>query len=79
MEINVRQLRASLGLSQEGLARKLGCSWISVYNWEAGLHRPSGLARDQLERLARQVKRERDREEAARQIAEANGELLHVK
>ncbi|MEN6560669.1 MAG: helix-turn-helix transcriptional regulator [Acidobacteriota bacterium] len=78
MNIDVKQLRTSMGLSQDGLARKIGCSWISVHNWEAGLHRPTGLYYEALIRLARQVARQKEREAAAKRIAEANGEMLHV-
>jgi DNA-binding transcriptional regulator YiaG len=48
MEINVRELRESVGLSREIFARQLGVSSLSVFNWEAGKTRPSQLAREKL-------------------------------
>ncbi|MEN6560126.1 MAG: helix-turn-helix transcriptional regulator [Acidobacteriota bacterium] len=78
MDVDVNKLRAELGISMEALARKLGVSYISVFNWSHGTRKPSGLANDQLVRLARQVARQKEREAAAKRIAEANGEMLHV-
>jgi DNA (cytosine-5)-methyltransferase 1 len=36
----VRRIRASRGLTQEGLARELGVSFATVNGWENGRHRP---------------------------------------
>jgi len=45
------ELRGSLHLTQEGLARELGVTTSSVYRWEKGLARPSRLALAAIERL----------------------------
>lgn len=58
-EINVKELRLRLGLTQERLAQKLGVSLISVHNWERGTRRPSPLAQEALLRWAKQAERER--------------------
>jgi type I restriction enzyme M protein len=47
----VLDLRKTLGLTQEGLARKLGVTTSSVYRWEKGLARPSHLALAAIKRL----------------------------
>jgi len=48
----VKRVRIDLGLTQEGLARHLGVSFVTVNGWENGRHRPSpGLAR-RLDELA---------------------------
>lgn len=36
----IRKSRKRKGLSQERLARHLGCSRLQVIRWEQGLHRP---------------------------------------
>ena len=43
-EVRLRHLRASLGLSQEQLARRLGVSFATVNRWEAGRTRMSARA-----------------------------------
>jgi len=43
-EVRLRRLRASLGLSQEQLARRLGVSFATVNRWEAGRTRMSARA-----------------------------------
>lgn len=63
--INIRKLRTDLGgVSQEWLARKLGVSFVSVWRWEQGLRRPSGLAREGLEKLVKRAAREQREREA---------------
>jgi len=59
MEINVKEFRAAVGLSQENLARRLGVSWLSVNNWEAGRTKPSQMACAALLRFKRTVERAR--------------------
>lgn len=59
MEINVKEFRATVGLSQESLARKLGVSWLSVNNWEAGRTKPSQMAQAAILRFKRAIERAR--------------------
>jgi DNA-binding transcriptional regulator YiaG len=40
----VRRLRRSLGLTQRGLADKLGVRQQTVSEWETGAYRPRGAA-----------------------------------
>jgi DNA-binding transcriptional regulator YiaG len=47
----IRAYRAKRGLSQEGLARLIGCSWTTIAAWEAGRRRPTGLYAKALERV----------------------------
>jgi len=51
----IRELRHKLGLSQEGLARKLGVSVLTVRRWEKGSFRPSPLAMARIEKLAQKI------------------------
>jgi len=44
-KVNVRQMRATLGLSQTQFATKYGFSVGSVRNWEQGAREPEGPAR----------------------------------
>jgi DNA-binding transcriptional regulator YiaG len=53
----IRELRHRLGLSQEGLARKLGVSVITVRRWEKGSFKPSPLALERIERLVRKMRK----------------------
>jgi DNA (cytosine-5)-methyltransferase 1 len=48
----IRQIRAAAGLSQEGLAKKLGVSFTSVNRWESGRTRPGLTVVRKLQRLA---------------------------
>ncbi len=51
----VRGLREALDLTQEGLARELGVTVSTVFRWEKGRSRPSGLACQALERLQARI------------------------
>jgi len=51
----IKNLRQSLGLTQEGFARELGVSRGAVAKWEAGDFQPSPLALMQIERLKNQM------------------------
>jgi len=51
----VRTLRASLGLTQEKFAARLGVTYPTVNRWENGRAKPSPLAMRQLKELARQL------------------------
>jgi putative transcriptional regulator len=44
-QVNVRKLRARMGLSQTQFAARFGFSLDSVQNWEQGHRRPEGPAR----------------------------------
>jgi DNA-binding transcriptional regulator YiaG len=52
----IKELRHKLGLSQEGLARRLGVSVITVRRWEKGSYKPSPLALQRIEELVSEVK-----------------------
>lgn len=52
-EVNVRKLRAKMGLSQTQFAARFGFSLDSVQNWEQGHRRPEGPARILLAVIAR--------------------------
>ena len=54
---SIRELRRKLGLSQEGLARKLGVSVLTVRRWEKGSFRPSPLAMARIEKIAQKISR----------------------
>lgn len=54
----IKQLRHKLGLSQEGLARKLGVSVLTVRRWEKGTFKPSPLALRRIEELREETKDE---------------------
>lgn len=47
----VRTVRGALGLSQYGLARRIGATQRTVARWEAGKARPAPVFRTALERL----------------------------
>ena len=53
--MDIKSIRERLGLTQEGLAHKLGVSWATVARWERGKGRPSRLARKALEDLLTQT------------------------
>jgi len=54
----IKELRHKLGLSQEGLARKLGVSVITVRRWEKGSFKPSPLALLRIEELIKEARSE---------------------
>lgn len=54
----IKELRHKLGLSQEGLARKLGVSVITVRRWGKGSFQPSPLAVQRIEELIKETKTE---------------------
>jgi transcriptional regulator with XRE-family HTH domain len=46
----IRELREQAGISQRELARRSGVHYMSIYQWEAGKHRPRF---DQMRAVAR--------------------------
>jgi len=54
----IKGLRQKLGLSQEGLARKLGVSVLTVRRWEKGTYKPSPLAILRIEELKKETNSE---------------------
>jgi DNA-binding transcriptional regulator YiaG len=57
-EESIKELRRKLGLSQEGLARKLGVSVITVRRWEKGTFKPSPLALLRIKELTKEINSE---------------------
>lgn len=53
----VTDIRKGSGLTQEGLAHRLGISVSAVRNWEQGLRRPSGPMVAMLQAIRRGVGR----------------------
>ena len=49
---SVKQLRKSVGLTQQAFANLLGLSFVSVNKWENGASAPTGLSEVLLELLA---------------------------
>ena len=49
----VRALRRRLGLTQEQLAHRLGCTVNAVARWERGVRTPTGLYAQAVEDLER--------------------------
>ena len=52
---SIRKLRASLGLTQERFAARLGVTFSTVNRWENGRGTPSPLACQRIEELREQV------------------------
>ncbi len=52
----IKRLRKSLGLTQQGFADRLGIPQVTVGRWEAGMHSPRGLSLKALRELAAKVK-----------------------
>ena len=50
--IKIREIRQSLGLTQEEFAHKLGVTLCTVNRWENNKSVPSRLALKQLERIS---------------------------
>ncbi|MGH7717888.1 MAG: N-6 DNA methylase [Gemmatimonadaceae bacterium] len=51
LPVEIRSLRAALGLNQEQLAAKLGVSFATVNRWETGKSQPQQAQRDTLRKL----------------------------
>lgn len=52
---SIRELRASLDLTQEQFAAKVGVTFSTVNRWENGRGKPSPLARQRIEELRNHV------------------------
>ena len=48
---DIKNLRESLGMTQEEFAREVGVSFSTVSRWETGRGEPSPLARQRLAKL----------------------------
>ncbi len=49
--IEIKELRAKLGLTQEEMARVVGVAYPTIGRWESGKYKPSRLAVDRLLQL----------------------------
>ena len=58
--VQIKVLRAQLGLSQEDLAREVGVSFATLNRWENGKSNPSKLAMAQLEKFCSRMTRKGD-------------------
>ena len=54
----ITELRASLGLTQEQFAARLGVTLSTVNRWENGKGKPSPLAKLRIEELQRELKQD---------------------
>lgn len=52
-EINIKELRSSLGVTQSELADALGLDQSTISNWENGHQKPRGPARKMLATLTK--------------------------
>jgi len=55
----IAQLMKDLGLTQQGLAHKIGAHRVTVADWVRGANKPTGLYLAALEALAAKVKAKR--------------------
>lgn len=53
--MDIKAIREKLGLTQEGVAHKLGVSWGTIARWEAGKSKPSKLARKAIANLLKEA------------------------
>lgn len=56
MSINVKRIRAQLGLTQRAFANEIGVSQAEICRWERKHDEPTGPARFLLERIAADLK-----------------------
>ena len=52
--MNIKELRAKMGISQEKMAGRLGVSLGSIRGWEYGNHTPSPMAQERIDKLTRE-------------------------
>lgn len=55
---DIMRIRKQLGLTQQQLAQKLGCSGKAVSAWERGFRNPSGTACTAIRELVRQSRQQ---------------------
>jgi len=53
--MDIKTIRAKLGLTQQELAYRLGVALPTVARWEAGKGKPSKLARKAIENLLKET------------------------
>ncbi len=53
--MEIKEIRETLGLSQEALARLVGVSCQTVNRWELGKSSPSALARERLKGISDEI------------------------
>jgi putative transcriptional regulator len=51
----IRELRLTLGLTQEQLAVALGVTYSTINRWENGRSKPSPLAMEKIEQMVKEV------------------------
>lgn len=51
----IRELRLTLGLTQEQLAAALGVTYSTINRWENGRSKPSPLAMEKIEQMVKEV------------------------
>ena len=60
-DFDVKGLRQQLGMTQAELAQAIGVQTATVARWEQGIMKPSPMAVTQLQRMARQARRGKDK------------------
>jgi len=56
----IAKLMKDLGLTQQGLADKIGAHRVTVADWVRGANKPTGLYLKALEELAERAKKKRE-------------------
>ena len=55
-KIDVKAIREEIGLTQEGLASKLGVSWPTIQRWESGKNKPSKINLARIKKIEEEIK-----------------------
>jgi len=58
---DIKQMRRELGMTAVRFAQLIGCSHITVYNWERGRCRPSPLALERLTKIGKKLKSQKNK------------------
>jgi putative transcriptional regulator len=53
----IKQIRTSLGMTQEAFAHYIGVSYPSINRWENGAYKPSRMAIDKIKSLIKEQKK----------------------